>query len=120
MSLTELGQRERLDEGVLQVTAITILNDQLVGQMLKSMSTANQAQVRGLRQWTDQSFTVSSKSKTLVVGVDGEREVYDAPVTIKVLPGALRIYVPAEGTRSRRKNPLSRKVVRQAWGSAFR
>lgn len=118
LKISELGHRERLNEGVLHVIAFTKLNNQLMGQLVKAMSfkkSTESDEVPGLYQWVDDSFVISGSGKQLVVGVDGEREVYQTPVKIRIVPGALRIFVPAEGVRSRRKNPLSTSFVRKAW-----
>jgi len=121
VNLLDLGHRQRLDQGVLQVNAITELNNQLVKELLTAMSIkqlSKNKQMPGLYQWVDKTFAVRSSKKEIVVGVDGEREVYKTPVTVKIMPGALRIYLPAEGERARRKNPLSISVVQKVWKTA--
>jgi diacylglycerol kinase family enzyme len=118
-NLFEMGHRQRLDEGVLQVNVITELNTQLIKQLLTTINikklTRRDSEV-GLYQWTDKSFIVKSNKKTLVVGVDGEREEYKTPVQVKVRPKALRIYLPAEGLKRRRKNPLVPSTVNKMLG----
>lgn len=118
INLLELGQRQRLDEGVIQVTAVTELNNQLVKQLLRMMSIQRfneLSDIPGLYQWTSKSFVIKSSRKKIVVGVDGEREEYKTPVKVRIEPAALRIYLPAEGVRSRPKNPLSMSVVKKIW-----
>ncbi len=116
MSLLELGQRDQLDEGVIQVTIVTKLNNKLVKELLSIVSfkrPTSRREVEGISQWVGKSLVVDSKSKKLVVGVDGESEDYQTPVKIKILPGALRIYLPAEGVRSRPKNPFSMAIIKE-------
>lgn len=122
LKVTELGHRERLDEGILHIIAITKLSNQLVAQLLRALSIDKinrNSQIPGLLQWTDGSFEICGPDDRIVVGVDGEREVYQNPVRVRVLPGALRVFVPAEGERARRKHPLSTAVVRKTWREAL-
>lgn len=104
LNITELGQRERLDGGVLQVTAMTKLDDSMVANFAAAMSFGSRDSAEPMpnfQQWTGKTFEMESGSKALVVGVDGEREAYDVPVRIRIHPGALRVYVPPEGVRNR-------------------
>jgi diacylglycerol kinase family enzyme len=117
ISLLDLGERDQLDEGALQVTVITKLTDELVKQLLKVFSidfSGGVDRAEGVEQWNTKEFKVTDGSK-LVVGVDGEREEYSSPVVIQVKPKALRIYVPAEGKRSRPKKAASLGLVRRLW-----
>jgi diacylglycerol kinase family enzyme len=118
LSIFELGQRERLDEGILQVTAVTKLNDEMITRLMRSISIDRlhkHEAIPDFYQWTAKTFNITSKTKKLVVGVDGEREEYQTPVTVQILPGALTIYVPAEGIRSRPKGAFSPRFAKQLW-----
>jgi diacylglycerol kinase family enzyme len=123
LKIFELGHRERMDEGVLHITAITQLNDSMVRKLLGAMSIGR---LRGnhtlpdVYQWVAQTFRVDSPSSMVVVGVDGEREEYATPITITVMPGALRVLVPAEGVRGRSKNPFGRFMAHELWRATFR
>lgn len=122
VDLFELGHRERLDEGVLQVTALTELNDRVVKNLLRTTKVKKLREHiddTGLLQWTNQSFALTNSHHTIVAGVDGEREQYETPVSIRILPKALRIYVPAEGIRHRPKNAFSEPVLRRVWWGAL-
>ena len=75
--LTSLGERERLDGGVLALYA-----------------------ARGVRRlhWTErtaQKFRIES-DRPLQAAVDGEPEVLASPLELRVDPGALRLLVPTE------------------------
>jgi len=113
--LLELGYRKQLDGGVLQASAITELNDQWMRRLLAQtpMSLAKFSKgMEGFAQWETGTLRVNSSSEMLVVGVDGEREEYVAPVDISIKPGALRLLVPAEGDRPRRMRAFDTEVVR--------
>jgi diacylglycerol kinase family enzyme len=118
IDLFEMGHREQLDGGVLQITAVTLLNDTVAKKLLESISKGlvrRSTMPEGIYQWTNKSFILSSPSKTVAVGVDGESEDYSSPITIRIMPGALRVYVPPEGVRNRPKNPFSAFVLRRIW-----
>jgi diacylglycerol kinase family enzyme len=122
VDLFELGHRERLDEGVLQITALTELNNQVVKNLLRASKVdklREHLDDTGLLQWTNRSFTLTNAHHTIVAGVDGEREQYNTPITIRILPKALRVYVPAEGIRHRPKNAFSEPVLRRVWWGAL-
>lgn len=117
LNVTELGQRERLDEGVLQVTAITKLDDAMVASLAKAMSFDKQSgkTMSDFHQWVSKTFEMGSGQKRLVVGVDGEREEFRVPVRVRIRPGALRICVPAEGVRNRAAHAFAPQTVRRLW-----
>jgi len=118
LNVMETGRREKLDEGVLQITVIRGLTDDVVRHLLRAASidtVFGRNDMAEIDQWDAPSFRISSKERTIVAGVDGERESYVTPVTIRVLPKALRLYVPAEGVRNRPENAFSRQFVRQLW-----
>lgn len=118
VNIFELGRRHEMDRGVLQITAVMKLTDELIGQMMgtivlnQSFEDSNTGHVE---QWEATKFSVNSKNKKLVVGVDGEREEYATPVKLEILPKALRLMVPPEGMRKRPDNPLSPKTLKRLW-----
>jgi diacylglycerol kinase family enzyme len=119
----ELGYRNKLDGGVLQITAVTELNDTIVSGLIKSMSVdrlRRSGKLQGFYQWTTQSFSILNRRGTIVAGVDGEREEYKTPLTIKVLPGALRVFVPSEGVRNRPVNPVGGITLKRMWQEIFK
>lgn len=118
LSIFELGQRERLDEGILQITALTSLNDTMIKRLMRSISIDRlhkHEAIPDFYQWTAKTFNITSSAKKIVVGVDGEREEYKTPITVQVLPSALTVYVPAEGVRSRPKGAFSPRFVKHIW-----
>lgn len=117
-NIIELGYRERMDEGVLQVTVVTEITDRMVRQSLRSASFGHMSKMVGGRyadQWVAQDFTVSSQAKELVIGVDGEREKYKTPVHMAIKPGRLRVVVPTEGVRPRRRRATDWVIVHELW-----
>jgi diacylglycerol kinase family enzyme len=52
-------------------------------------------QIDGCDEWTAPSLRVDSAHPTVLAGVDGEAMQLDAPLVIRVVPGALRVIVPA-------------------------
>jgi diacylglycerol kinase family enzyme len=121
MSLFTVGQREHMNEKVLQVTALTNLNDSLLKKLVSSISVKKlkDGHIRDFFQWITPEFWIRSMGPPLVVGVDGEREVYANPVRIQILPNALTLYVPPEGERGRQQNPFSGKMVGRLWHAAY-
>lgn len=119
MNALELGRRHRMNEGILQVTALSQLNDELIAKMMKTAVFSRDFEGEKLQQWKTKHFQVSSQDSKLMVGVDGEREKYDTPVTIDILPGALRLMVPPEGIRQRPARAFSPKVLKQLWRTLF-
>jgi diacylglycerol kinase family enzyme len=136
VGLLELGQRQHLDEGILQVNAVTRLNNALVRGLVKHASlhrllkkpqklkpaaegASRQREVSGLDQWTAESFSIDSGEQSLVVGVDGEKERYETPVRVRIRPSALQVCVPLEGERSRPHSAFGGFMLRSMWRMAL-
>jgi diacylglycerol kinase family enzyme len=100
------------------VTAITELNDATVRQLMGTLSSRHDSEAalsENILQWTTDEFKLDSTTDTIVAGVDGEREQYDTPIKIGIVPKALTIMVPAEGIRSRPINAFSTATFKQLW-----
>jgi diacylglycerol kinase family enzyme len=90
------GVRERLDGGLLQVSALRART----GAALAGLATT--ALARGGRprrgggwaQWTTTSLRVDAAVPELPAGVDGEAAVLATPLEFRLLPLALRVLVP--------------------------
>lgn len=118
INVLEFGQREALDQGVLQITVITRLNDQLVKQLVGTLSLPTPSSLTsldGVEQWEVTEFEIANADGSIVAGVDGERLTFDSPINIKIRPGALRVFVPPEGIRNRPINPLRLSATRRLW-----
>jgi diacylglycerol kinase family enzyme len=117
VSLFELGQRQALDTGVLQVSLVDKLDDKLVRSGLKmiALNRLKKGTPAGFYQWDSKSLKVGSRKSKIIVGVDGEREAYKTPVAVKNLPRALRLFVPAEGVRGRPQKSFSLRALKDLW-----
>ena len=90
------GVRERLDGGLLQVSALRART----GAALAGLATT--ALARGGRplggagwaQWTTTSLRVDAAHSELPAGIDGEAAVLATPLEFRLLPLALRVLVP--------------------------
>ena len=118
INLMELGQRPRLDEGVLQINVLSKVTNQLIANVLRNASINQIEQTSSLEefsQWETKKIEISGKGKKVVVGVDGECEEYSSPVNVEIMPKALRLFVPPEGMRSRPQKAFSRRGFKQLW-----
>lgn len=118
LSVFELGQRTRLDQGILQITVITRLDSGLASKILRQtlpMTDLLRTDSDHFMQWEAKEFIVDNKKNEIEVGVDGENEVYTSPVNIHILPKKLRLMVPPEDMRSRPRWQFSGSVVTRLW-----
>ncbi len=115
-SLFEIGQREKMAGGILQINVLQRLSDRLIRRLITRLTLNRTRAITDLpevEQWQTKQFTIGSNAKRIVAGVDGEREEYETPVAIRVLPQALRLYVPRGGTMSRQRKSFSIPVLKQ-------
>jgi diacylglycerol kinase family enzyme len=78
LDLFSIGERERMDEGLLHV---------YVPQGFRRI------------EWTDRSctrLTIETSSPSLRAAIDGEPARLGSPVEFRIDPGALRVLVPRE------------------------
>ena len=101
------GARERMDAGVLQVSALRARTGAaLAGLATRALARGGRApRGTGWAQWTTTVLKVEAPLDHLPAGIDGEAATLAAPVEFQVLPGALRVLVPpalaAAGPRPR-------------------
>jgi diacylglycerol kinase family enzyme len=90
------GVRERLDAGVLQVSALRARTGAaLAGLATRALARGGRAPSGGgWAQWTTASLRVEAPVPELPAGVDGEAVSLPTPLEFQVLPGALRVLVP--------------------------
>jgi diacylglycerol kinase family enzyme len=90
------GVRERLDGGLLQVSALRART----GAALAGLATTVLARGgrppggAGWAQWTTTSLRVDAALPELPAGIDGEAAVLATPLEFRLLPLALRVLVP--------------------------
>ena len=107
------GIRERLDGGLLQVSALRART----GAALAGLATT--ALARGGRptsgagwaQWTTTSLRVDAAHPELPAGIDGEAAVLATPLEFRLLPLALRVLVPPA------LGPWTPRVRLQRWAT---
>ena len=76
VDLFSLGERERLDEGLLHVYSAEGL---LPGKW---------------EEWTGERFEIDAGAGWLRAAIDGEPERLDTPIELTIEPQALRVLVP--------------------------
>jgi diacylglycerol kinase family enzyme len=97
--LSSLGRRERLDEGLLQVSMVeTDSGWDLASLLWTAAGGGSIDDHQALTQWITDAVTVESGQPTVKVGLDGEAIELDAPFTVRIAPRSLRILVPATGS----------------------
>jgi diacylglycerol kinase family enzyme len=107
------GVRERLDGGLLQVSALRART----GAALAGLATT--ALARGGRpgrgggwaQWTTTSLRVSAALPELPAGIDGEAALLATPLEFRLLPLALRVLVPPA------RGPWTSRVRLHRWST---
>jgi diacylglycerol kinase family enzyme len=103
-----LGQRRRLDTGMLQVSvldasALEELEWLLAGTTLLGAT----AEVRlPLRHWMSERLEMGVLGERVQAGVDGELITFEAPLRFSVEPGALRVLVPKGLPANRQVPPI--------------
>jgi diacylglycerol kinase family enzyme len=110
------GVRERLDGGVLQVSALRARTGAaLAGLATRALARGGRAPAGGgWAQWTTPSLRVEAQVPELPAGVDGEALTLPTPLEFQVLPGALRVLVPpALGPPAPRVQPHRWSTVRR-------
>jgi diacylglycerol kinase family enzyme len=90
------GVRERMDGGVLQVSALRARTGAaLAGLATRALARGGRTPAgTGWAQWTTTVLRVEAPLPQLPAGIDGEAATLAAPLEFRVLPGALRVLVP--------------------------
>jgi diacylglycerol kinase family enzyme len=90
------GVRERMDGGVLQVSALRARTGAaLAGLATRALARGGRAPAgTGWAQWTTTVLRVETPLPQLPAGIDGEAATLATPLEFRVLPGALRVLVP--------------------------
>jgi diacylglycerol kinase family enzyme len=116
------GGRERLDAGVLQVSALRARSGAaFAGLAARSLA----ARVRlaagggGWAQWTTTSLLVEAPGPEVPAGIDGEAATLASPLRFRVLPLALRVLLPPEVAAASRVRLQRWSTVRRLAGVAL-
>ena len=113
---SELGARDRLDGGVLQVSALRARTGAALARVAAKATIGRAGRGAAWAQWETAALRVDSQLQDLPAGVDGETMVLPAPLEFRILPRALRVLVP--GTLrppAPRLRPLSLSALRRLW-----
>lgn len=107
--------RTRLDDGVLQVSALQARTGAALAAVAATVVTGRDG-TGALAQWETTALRVDSRLPRLPAGVDGEAVVLTPPLEFRVKPRALRVLVPATlAPRATSTRALSRLAVRRLW-----
>jgi diacylglycerol kinase family enzyme len=89
------GIRERLDGGVLQVSALRARTGAaLAGLATRALVGGRAPRGHGWAQWTTTNLQITARLPELPAGIDGEAVTLATPLEFRLLPGALRVLVP--------------------------
>ena len=93
-SMADLGERARLDEGLLHAYVIEAVSRRALVALLARAAVRNVGEAEGLVEWTAESFSVESSRPRIHAAIDGEPVVLETPLAFEVKPRALRVLVP--------------------------
>jgi len=112
--LDRLGQRHRLDTGMLQISVFDASTlDELVERLLVG-ALSGAIEIRpALRHWMSERLQMGAPGERVQAGVDGEPITLETPLRFSVEPGALRVLVP-EGLPEDRRVPPPEGALRAA------
>ena len=93
-SLADLGERDRLDEGLLHAYVIEAVSRRALVGLLFRVATGGLEKAEGLVEWAAPRLTVDLPHGSIHAAVDGEPVVLEAPLEFEVRPRALRVLLP--------------------------
>jgi diacylglycerol kinase family enzyme len=109
-----LGARARLDDGLLQVSALRARTGAALAGLAARISAGKVASGANWAQWTATTLRIDAHVPRLPAGIDGEAVEVDAPIEFRIIPRALRVLVPA------RLRPRPPQVRVQGWATLRR
>jgi diacylglycerol kinase family enzyme len=89
-----LGTRERLDGGVLQVSALRARTGAQLAELVTRIAARRVRTGAEWAQWTTTALRVDADLALLPAGIDGEAAELVPPLEFRVLPLALRVLLP--------------------------
>jgi diacylglycerol kinase family enzyme len=93
-SLAELGERERLDEGLLHAYVIEAVSRHALTGLLLKAAIGDVEEADGLVEWAAPRLRVDLPDHRIHAAIDGEPVVLDAPLELELEARALRVLVP--------------------------
>jgi diacylglycerol kinase family enzyme len=114
-----LGARERLDGGVLQISALRARTGAELAGLAARIAARRARPGTEWAQWTTTALRVDAALARLPAGIDGEAVALAPPLEFRVLPLALRVLLPpAPRPRAARVRLQSWAAVRRLWSVA--
>lgn len=93
-TLADLGERTRLDEGLLHAYVLEAVDRRRLVALLARAAGGRLAGATGWAEWSGARFRVDSAHPRIHAAVDGEPVVLAPPLEFEVKPRALRVLVP--------------------------
>jgi diacylglycerol kinase family enzyme len=116
-SVSGFGSRARIDSGRLGVVSVRIDQPDQIAELAALELARRPHRFPGWREWEATEVVIDS-GEQIEAGVDGEAVLLAPPVRFSVLPGAVRVRIPAQRRQHRRRTPRPlRALVRLAWGA---
>jgi diacylglycerol kinase family enzyme len=117
---SQLGARDRLDDGVLQVSALRARTGAALARVVAQAAVGRAGTDAAWAQWETTALRVDSKLPDLPAGVDGEAVVLSTPLEFRILPRGLRVLIPATlQPPAPKPRPLSLSALRRLWAVAI-
>jgi diacylglycerol kinase family enzyme len=114
-----LGARERLDGGILQISALRARTGAELAGLVARIAARRSRAGPEWAQWTTTTLRVDTDLADLPAGIDGEAVTLAPPLEFRVLPLALRVLLPpALRPRAARVGLRSWATVRRLWAVA--
>lgn len=95
-TMADLGERSRLDEGLLYVYVIRAVARRTLLALLARAAVGRLERAEGWIEWSGEGLAVESARPQIHAAVDGEPVVLDSPLRFEIRPRALRVLLPAE------------------------
>jgi diacylglycerol kinase family enzyme len=112
--LDRLGQRHRLDAGMLQISVFDASTLDGLAERLLVGALSGAIEIRpALRHWMSERLEMGTPGERVRAGLDGEPITFEAPFRFSVEPGALRVLLP-EGLPEDRRVPPPEAALRAA------
>jgi diacylglycerol kinase family enzyme len=110
--------RERLDGGVLQVSALRARTGAALAGLVARVATRRPSSGTEWAQWTATALRVDTPLERLAAGIDGEAVTLRPPLEFRVLPLALRVLLPPGRWPPSPARLHSWAAVRRLWAVA--
>jgi diacylglycerol kinase family enzyme len=92
--MSDLGQRERLDEGRLYTYVIEAVSRRALLGLLGRAVGGSLEGADGWREWAAEEFQLEASRDHLHAAIDGEPVILPAPLDFEVRPRGLRVLLP--------------------------